>query len=385
MADAHYTLWGTPHSLYTGKVRSYLIKKRLPYLELIPADPRFAAQILPKVGLSVIPVLETPQGEIVQESCEIIDLLEARHDAPVLSPAGPVQRVVAEFLDAFGANYMLPLAMHYRWTYRDRQELFLRAEFARAVPWQKDHALRLELAGQVMERFNGFLPNLGVNPQAIPALEAAYSELLAVLECHFQDYPYLLGGRPSRADFGMMAPLFAHLGRDPVPALLMKTTAPSVFRWTERMNQPEIADADYPRAGSDYFAEDAIPASLIEVLKVAFAQWGPGLRADAAQFNTWLAGLDNPAPGTPVSHDPRRQVHPHVGGIAYLWRGITMSRTSHPHSLWQLGRAQAALAAAEPAGAARLAALLETTGGTGVMGLKTDRAITRVDNILTLA
>ena len=41
-------------------------------------------------------------------------------------------------------------------------------------------------------------------------------------------YPYLLGGRPSIADFGFMAPLFAHLGRDPVPAALAATFAASL-------------------------------------------------------------------------------------------------------------------------------------------------------------
>lgn len=35
MSTGHYTLWGTPHSLFTGKMRSYLIKKQVPYVEWI--------------------------------------------------------------------------------------------------------------------------------------------------------------------------------------------------------------------------------------------------------------------------------------------------------------------------------------------------------------
>lgn len=64
-----------------------------------------------------------------------------------------------------------PLAMHYRWSSRDRQELFLCTEFARAIP-PMPHAERLETAGKVMMRFAGFLPNLGVTPQVIPAMES---------------------------------------------------------------------------------------------------------------------------------------------------------------------------------------------------------------------
>lgn len=383
MASGHYVLWATPHSLYAGKVRSYLIKKGVPYREVIASDPEFMTQVIPQVGHMVIPVIRTPAGEIVQDSTDIIDRIEACTPAPGFTPAGPVQRVVAAVLDAFGTNYLLPLAMHYRWTYREQQELFLRTEFARAIP-AMPHDQRLETAGMLMTKFAGFLPNLGVTPDVIPAMEDSYRELLAVLDTHFQQYPYLLGGRPSIADFGMMAPLYAHLARDPVPGLLMKTTAPNVFRWTERMNSPVIEDTDYPGQAETFPADDALPASLEAVLKVVFAQWGPGLAADAACFDQWLAALDDAAPGTLVSHNGARQVHPHVGRISYPWRGVTMERASHPHSLWHFVRAQAAAAALEGTDAVRLAALLDRTGGTAMMALSTARPIKRENNVLVL-
>lgn len=384
MGNSHYVLWATPHSLYAGKARSYLIKKGVPYREVIASDPEFLDQIIPQVGHMVIPVVRTPEGEVVQDTTDIIDSIEARTPSPDFTPPGPVQRVVAAFLDAFGSNYLLPLAMHYRWSYRDKQELFLRTEFARAIP-QMPHAQRLETAGKLMTKFAAFLPNLGVTEAVIPAMEDSYAELLAVLDAHFQAHPYLLGGRPSIADFGMMAPLFAHLARDPVPAFLMKTIAPNVFRWTERMNTPALVDTDYPAHPDAAFpANDALPETLEAVLKVAFAQWGPGLTADAACFNAWLARLDDPAPGTLVSHNGARQVHPHVGRISYPWRGVTMERASQPHSLWHLARAQALAAALEGADAARLASLLDRIGGAEVMAISTARPIKRENNVLVL-
>ena len=39
-----YTLWGAACSLYTGKIRSYLIKKGLPYRELYPSDSGFRSR-----------------------------------------------------------------------------------------------------------------------------------------------------------------------------------------------------------------------------------------------------------------------------------------------------------------------------------------------------
>jgi hypothetical protein len=52
--------------LYTGKVRSYLIKKGIEFRELTPAHPDFKQRILPAVGVFVVPVLETPEGELIE-------------------------------------------------------------------------------------------------------------------------------------------------------------------------------------------------------------------------------------------------------------------------------------------------------------------------------
>jgi len=383
MHHTNHVLWGTPHSLYTGKLRSYLINKRIAFVERMPSDPRFASQVLPHVGHFVVPVLELPDGSILQDTTEIIDALEATHQDPVMGPPGPVQRIVADILDAFGSNYLLPLAMHYRWSFREQQELFLRTEFARAIP-AMPHAQRLDAAGALMDRFGGMLPSLGVVPAVIPAMEASYAELLAVLENHFQCEPYLLGGRPSIADFGLMAPLFAHLARDPVPAILMKTTAPSVFRWTERMNSPAIADGNFSHS-EEFPLDDAIPATLEPVLKIVFEHWGAGLAADFAAFNRWLSGLDDPQPGTLVSHDGSRQVHPNVGRVSYPWRGVTMERASHTHSIWHFARAQNAAVALTGGAAARFAGLLERNGGLAMMRLQADRKIAREHNVLVLA
>lgn len=128
-----YILWGSPHSLYTGKLRSYLIKKGLPFQERVPAHPDFGTRVLPAVGHMVIPVLETPSGDILQDTGDIIDHLEALHAEPVLDPSTPVQRLVSTLFDAVGSEYLLPLAMHYRWTYRADQDAFLQAEFGRTM------------------------------------------------------------------------------------------------------------------------------------------------------------------------------------------------------------------------------------------------------------
>lgn len=377
-----YTLWGSAHSLYSGKARSYLIKKGLPFRERYPSDPDFASRILPAVGHFVVPVLETDNGKIIQDSGDIIDFLEQRHAEPLLEPQSPVQQWVSLIFDAFGSEYLLPLAMHYRWSYRAEQETFLRAEFGRAMVAGADRSARRQAAARTMEFFAGFLPNLGVVPEVVAAMEDSYLALIDALDNHFQHHPYLLGGRPCRADFGMMAPLFAHLGRDPVPAMLMKTKAPNLFRWTERMNAAPISDGEYPGYGEDYYGQDSVPDTLIAVLKIVFADWTPGLKADADCFNAWAAHKNA---GDVVSRSGEPQIHPNVGKVEYPWRGVTMKRGSAPHMLWMFARAQDLAASSAGEAGERLNALIEHVGGQEAMAISLTKRIMRDKNMLLLA
>ena len=377
-----YTLWGSAHSLYSGKARSYLIKKGLPFRERYPSDPDFGSRILPAVGHFVVPVLETDNGEIIQDSGDIIDFLEQRHAEPLLEPQSPVQQWVSLIFDAFGSEYLLPLAMHYRWSYRSEQETFLRAEFGRSMVAGTDRSARRDAAARTMEFFAGFLPNLGVVPEVVAAMEDSYLALIDALDNHFQHHPYLLGGRPCRADFGMMAPLFAHLGRDPVPAMLMKTKAPNLFRWTERMNAAPISDGEYPGYGEDYYGQDSVPDTLIAVLKIVFADWTPGLKADADCFNAWAAHKNA---GDVVSRSGEPQIHPNVGKVEYPWRGVTMKRGSAPHMLWMFARAQDLAASSAGEAGERLNALIEHVGGQEAMAISLTKRIMRDKNMLLLA
>jgi hypothetical protein len=56
--DMQYKLYGMPGSLYTGKVRSYLIKQGIDFDNRAVGEPRFRAEILSQIGRWIIPVVE---------------------------------------------------------------------------------------------------------------------------------------------------------------------------------------------------------------------------------------------------------------------------------------------------------------------------------------
>jgi glutathione S-transferase len=379
-----YILWGAAHSFYTGKIRSYLVKKGVAFREVYPTHPDFHAKIVPAVGLMVVPILEAPDGQILQDTTDMIEHIEARWPQPLLIPDTPVQRAVAWLLGAFGSEGLLPAGMHYRWSYRAQQEDFLRAEFGRIAYAGTDRAERRIAGEQLMNYFNGFLPFLGVTPDSAPTVEAAYLELLDALDSHFQHHPYLLGGRPSIADFGFMAPLFAHLARDPVPATLMKNVAPNVYRWTERMNAPGIADGEFHGHLETYLSDDAIPATLEPVLRLMFQDWGAELLANAEIYNSWVAANPGLPAGHLVSANGERKVHPTLGFIDYRLRGCTIHRASSPHELWHFDKAASHARALQGDSHSRFTTLIQRTGGAQVMAIRLARPLQREHYLLVL-
>lgn len=379
------TLWGTPHSLYTGKARSYLIKKGLPFRELLPPNRRFQEKVVPALGLFVVPVVETSDGQLIQDTTVIIDELESRFPERPMTPSTQVQRVVATLLGGFGSEGLLTAAMHYRWSYRAEQEHFLQAEFGRAAHHGPQREARLAAGATLMDYFNGFLPNLGATPQSAPAIEAAYEELLDALDIHFQHFPYFLGGHPSIADFGFMGPLYAHLARDPMPSTLMKNRAPNVYRWTERMNLASIADGEFPEQAEQWVPDDAIPATLEPVLRLMFQDWGAQLLADAQYTNDWLATRPDLSSGRIASHDEERSIHPVLGEISHPWRGVTVKRGSMPQGLWHFERGARLARELKGEAKSRFEELAQRLGGSEVMQIRLSRPLERQNNILVFA
>lgn len=382
--DQRYTLWGGQLSVYTAKVRSYMIKKRIPYRELYPSHPDFGNRIIPALGFFVIPVLETPDGEIVQDTSDIIDCLEARFPDPCLVPSTPVQRTVASLINAYGSESLLLASMHYRWSFLEQQGDYIRTEFGRAASSSKDLKERMATAEPSIELMTSHLPRLGIYAESIPVIEAAYLDLLDLLNEHFYHHPYLLGARPSLADFGMMAGLYAHLSRDPVPSALMKSRAPNVFRWTERMNVANIDDGEFPDAGDTYPPDDVLPETLEPLLSLIFRDWGPELTAFASHYAAWVAANPDLPAGQLVSAADERAVHPSLGPVSFEWRGITMNRDCYPQALWHFERAAACARELQGDALQRWQALLARTGGNEVMALKLARPLQRQNNVLVV-
>lgn len=290
-------LYGAKISMFTGKVRSYLIKNHIPFEELAASNPHFVANIVPKIGRPIIPVIEMPGGTIVQDTTDIIDYLEG-HITPRISayPQEPLTHLLALILELFGDMGLTRPAMHYRWNFPDTTHTFITHGFGSAAGPDASDAQRAGTDAAI-KKFSGFLPMLGVTDDTIPEIERSYIELLHILDNHFARHPYFLGPRPTMADYGMMCSLYAHLGRDPVPAGLMKNHAPSLYRWTERMNTPHDDISDMPY----YRASQTLPETLGPILNYIRQYFIPQMRAATETLNA----LPIPESGARASLHPK--------------------------------------------------------------------------------
>ncbi|MEO1027796.1 MAG: glutathione S-transferase family protein [Pseudomonadota bacterium] len=369
MSSAPLTLYGVSHSLYTGRARSYLIKAGIPYREQPPNTARYKNHVLPNAGgRRGIPVIELDGGDVIRDGAAIIDHFEAA-SGHTFSPATPKQRFFSRLFDAIGAEGLLRPAMHYRWNFDEDNLDFLMFHFQMIMPPGEIGAeMAKKSAGQMRQAAMAF----GVNPDNYTLVEALYADQLAAMDRHFKQHGYLLGGRPTIGDFGLLAPMFGHLGRDPKPMVQMQRDAKHVFRWVERMNRVDPDLVEFTDKSETYLADDQIPDTLIDLLRAMAEDFVPETLAAADCINAWLADQSE-ITGTECARG--------VGFASFEVRGTQVSALAQPYRFYLLKRAQDEYAAMDETNRAEVDALLQSCGMTPLLEAKLNRDIGRDNNL----
>lgn len=367
-----HRLYAMTHSLYSGRARSYLIRHQIPFQELSTGHDSFKAEVLPKGKLPTIPTLVTPEGEVIRDGAAIIEHFEAAKGRPSL-PVGPKQRIISALFDVIGTDGLLRPAMHYRWNFPEDNLAFVRYHFLHS---QRDTPERSEKTEAMMNRMRHAAMIFGVTEQTEAVVESLYLDYLDALNTHFEQYPYLLGWRPTIGDFGLIAPMYAHLGRDPHPAKLMQQRAVSVSRWVERMNRYDQDVPEFFNAGTDFLKDDQVPESLMAVLRVLAEDFVPETLAAADSINQWLDD-NEPETGTPAIG--RLATAP--GMAKFEVRGHSINAIAQPHRFYLLQRVQDSYGSLSVEARAEVDDLLADCGMASVISSVLRRRIDRSDNL----
>ena len=372
-----YKFYSWSVSLYSGKARAYLIKQHIDFDDISPADPHYEAHIRPAIGRWIIPVMQTPDGEIVQDGTDIIDWFE-RHNLARLPayPDTPKQRIVSLIMELYGGEGLLRPAMHYRWNFDDDNLDFILQQFGLFALPQMPPAQRRDMALHAAGRMRKAAVMFGVTPETAPHIEAAYEKTLAALNAHFTDHPYLLGGAPTIGDYGLFAALFAHLGRDPHPLRIMQERAQMLFRWTERMRNPSADMVEFIGRDESLLADDAIADTLMALLKRVAEEYLEEIKAMVAHTNDWLAE-NAPAEGEIVGGAAQNR---HIGFCQFEWCGETLIVGVFPYRIFLLQRIQDAYDALDETAKSAVDAILAEAGLSAIMTARCSRRVERRDN-----
>lgn len=358
-------LYALPHSYYSGKVRSYLRYKRIPYKEIVSTLRVFYRFIIPRTGVRFIPVVQTPDDVVVQDTTEIIDFLEARHPLPAVYPNTPRQKLVALLLELYGDEWLIMPAMHYRWSFWHEQAHIddVLENFGMLLSPMLPRGIRKIAGKRFCKPFAGALPLLGITTRTIPQIEAQYEQLLNLLNIHFMQHDYLLGSAASIGDFGFIGALYAHLGRDFYPKALMQNRAPQVFAWVERMNRID------PQPGA-FLPNDEIPSTLLPILTLIFSQHFPILIDTANRLEIWIKA------------NPGQKIPRMIGHHSYRINDVVEQRAVFPYAQWMLQRCLDFYGSLEGEDKNSVDALLSATGGLDAMQTRIRQRVRRHHNQL---
>jgi len=390
-----YRLYSWDHSYFSGKTRAYLrYKHRMGglgdgYEDILATPAIINGLLLPATGSPTIPQIQRQDGSWVQDTSDIIDVVEADHPEPAVIPpvTSPRQRLVSYLVELMADEWMLVWAFCERWYHSlagvEPNHLDFNAyQWGSVLAPEVEGSARLA-AGHALfdEAFQindptptrgtyAGLRDLGVNPDTQGAWKASFDRILERLETHFGKHDFLLGGRPSLGDFGLMGPLYAHIYRDAVSGFELRTRFPIVTDWVERTNgvnalnartydqtlyvldeQGELVGRPACSDGAEWLPDDEIAPTLEPVLAVFFEEMWPVLTSTLERLRAFLASDAHAdgaeLPGRSFTATPGFETHQQGNGaLTHSFRigNATSRRLVLPYQVWMLQRIEAALA-----------------------------------------
>ncbi|MBC7770465.1 MAG: glutathione S-transferase family protein [Phycisphaerales bacterium] len=291
---APFRLYGAELSPYSLKVRSYLRYKGVAF-DWLPRSQARQEEFARYAKLPLIPVLVDADDNALQDSTPIIEQLEAEFPEPSITPAEPALAFLSVLIEDFADEWLNKAMFHYRWSYPEDQESAAR----RITDMIFEGAEKPEgIEENVRTRMISRLYHVGSSPETAGLIEGSFTRTLALIEDMLKDRPYLFGGRPSLADFGLAGQL-AQLLSDPTPGAVIRAQAPNVVRWLERM--------DSPKAEGKFAKFDDVRGPLSQLLSTevagAYLAW---MASNARAVEDDANGVAVEIAGTMFTQKPQR-------------------------------------------------------------------------------
>jgi glutathione S-transferase len=283
---------GAPGSPYTRKMLALLRYRAIPH-RIIWGSHMQPPTGYPVPKVKLLPTFYFGEGdarEAVVDSTPIIRRLEAESAERSVLPDDELLGFLDLLIEDFADEWMTKAMFHYRWHFAE--------DAANAGPllifWQSptyaDDTAQ-QMADGFAKRQIDRLYVVGSNDVTAPIIEASYERLVGILDRIVARTGFVLGTRPSAADFAIYGQL-TQLGIvDPTPARIMARAAPRLRAWLDR-----VEDLSGLPEGA-WLAGDALAEQLSELLGEIGRVYVPFLIANAhaaaagqSEFETEIDG-----------------------------------------------------------------------------------------------
>lgn len=278
------TLMGAPGSPYTRKMLAVLRYRRLPYRFLTGSHNNLLAdgsQDLPAPKVKLLPTFYLPDSdgnlEAVVDSTPIIRRLETSHEGRSVIPNNSALAFINYLLEDYADEWLTKAMFHYRWYHQDDID-----RAASILPrWGLASAAEEDvrkMSGFIAKRQIDRLYVVGSSAATAELIEDSYKRYLSLMCAHLESHPFLLGGRPSSADFAAYGQLTQLTHFDPTPMRIALEQAPRVFAWVDLVDDLSGMEP----ADDQWSPVDDLPDTLHALLCEVGRVYVPVLLANAA-------------------------------------------------------------------------------------------------------
>jgi glutathione S-transferase len=258
-----YTLVGQELSMFTRKLEAQLRYQAIPYQWRYKTLEQ-AQAIEARAGTRFVPLLETPDGWVLNDTIAIGPMLHERFSETPVIPAAPAQRGACFVLEDFFNHWFPRHALHTRWCYPHNvaaagRNFGINLLLGKSIDSVLSEAEEQQVAGtgqMMLDAFGAMACEVqGAGPGQKAAVQADFHRIMDMLGDHFEEHNFLLGERACLADFALLGPSLAHFLLDPEPRSWLGKRVPMLEAYVERV---------WAGSGSDskWLAQDEIPESL---------------------------------------------------------------------------------------------------------------------------
>ena len=242
-------VFGSTPSPYTQKMLSLLRYKQIPYdvhwgdvkgrLEALGIEP-------PRPVLLPVILLEGEEKKLVAttDSTPIIRRLEKDFQERQVIPEDKALGFINYILEDFADEYLTKFMFHYRWHYEADADnagtILPLIEFSQTLSEEELAQFKNFITQRQIER----LWVVGSSETTAELIERGFKNFMTLLNDHLAHSNFLLGNKPSSADFGFYGQLFQLIKFDPTPRAICHEIAPRVVAWVEIMDDLSGLDGD---------------------------------------------------------------------------------------------------------------------------------------------